>query len=102
MNELTFEEISLEGGKYTVRFYSNGELNALRHGKAWRDLAGDKLALAMMQEIQRLQENNKKLSEFACQFSKFVETNPKLIAPWKIRMEALIESVKPILPLSEE
>jgi hypothetical protein len=46
--------ITLEGGKYTVELAPDGRLRALRHGKEWRDLTGDKLVLALVHEVERL------------------------------------------------
>jgi hypothetical protein len=47
---------SFESEKYTVIFYSDGRLEALRHGEPWRTFAGDKLVLAMLQEVARLRD----------------------------------------------
>jgi len=42
-------------GKYTVVFdEKTGRLEALRYGEPWRDLVGDGLVMAMLQEIDRL------------------------------------------------
>lgn len=42
-------------GKYTIVFdEKTGRLEALRYGEPWRDLVGDGLVLAMLQEIDRL------------------------------------------------
>ena len=46
--------LELEGGKYTLVLHANGKFEALRYGKKWRDLIGDKLVLVLMQEVQRL------------------------------------------------
>lgn len=48
--------IDLCGGKYTVIHDNSGDFRALRNGKEWRSLVGDKLVLAMMQEIEHLNE----------------------------------------------
>jgi len=48
-------EISMEDGKYSVFQESDGRLHALRHGEPWaRDIVGDKLVLALAQEVARL------------------------------------------------
>ena len=44
---------SFEDGKYEVRFDEAGRLTALRNGEEWRDLTGDGLVLAMLQEVAR-------------------------------------------------
>jgi hypothetical protein len=41
-------------GKYTVEYFEDGRLNALRYGEVWRDLAGDGLVLAMLQDYDDL------------------------------------------------
>lgn len=46
--------ITLADGKYTVIQYDDGRLCALRYGEPWRDLTGDKLVLALAQEVERL------------------------------------------------
>lgn len=40
-------------GKYTVIF-EGGQLRAERYGTPWRSMAGDKLVLAMLQEVDDL------------------------------------------------
>lgn len=42
-------------GKYTI-IYEDGKLSALRYGEPWRDLVGDGMVLAMLQEINFLKE----------------------------------------------
>lgn len=51
---MSYEDIVLEDGKYTIRIHQDGKLECLRYGEPWRDLVGDKMVLAMAQEIQRL------------------------------------------------
>ena len=41
-------------GKYTIIFHDSGSMEALRYGEPWRDLTGDGLVLAMLQEIDSL------------------------------------------------
>jgi hypothetical protein len=44
-------------GKYEVLFdEKTGRLRALRYGETWRDLDGDGLVLAMLQEVNQLRE----------------------------------------------
>lgn len=43
----------LEDGKYTL-VASPGKLHCLRYGEEWRDLIGDKMVHAMLDEIERL------------------------------------------------
>ena len=48
-------KIKLYDGKYTIIFNENPyEFRALRHGEEWRDLTGDGLILALVQEIEQL------------------------------------------------
>ena len=45
-------------GKYTIIFHEDtGRMEALRYGELWRDLTGDGMILAMLQEIDSLKEN---------------------------------------------
>ncbi len=46
--------VTVENGKYTVQMDAQGNLTALRHGKPWRELAGDKLVLALANEVDNL------------------------------------------------
>lgn len=46
--------VDLERGKYTVVMEQDGRLHALRYGEEWRDLVGDKLVLALAQEVELL------------------------------------------------
>jgi photosystem II stability/assembly factor-like uncharacterized protein len=48
--------ITVADGKYTVSHDNGANLKALRYGEEWRDLVGDGLVLALVQEIERLQE----------------------------------------------
>lgn len=43
-------------GKYTVVFEDDGRLHALRYGETWRDLAGDKMVLSMLQAFDSQQK----------------------------------------------
>lgn len=43
-----------ENGKYDVIFTERGELSALRNGEPWVEMIGNKLVLAMLQEVDRL------------------------------------------------
>lgn len=56
---MSYDSISLEGGKYTV-FQSVASccytFKALRYGEDWRDLVGDNLVHSMFHRILELQE----------------------------------------------
>lgn len=41
-------------GKYVVTFDDDSRLSATRYGETWRELTGDGLVLAMLQEVDRL------------------------------------------------
>jgi len=43
-------------GKYTVIFHDSGKLESLRYDEKWRDLTGDGLILAMLQDYDFLKE----------------------------------------------
>lgn len=47
--------------KYTIIFYDDGSMKALRNGEPWRDLTGDGMVLAMLQEIDDLKEKQDQL-----------------------------------------
>lgn len=49
MNDMV--RVSTDDGKYTVIQDESGAVRALRHGEEWRDLRGDKLALALAQDL---------------------------------------------------
>lgn len=55
-------KITICDGKYTVTD-ENGKLEALRHGTPWRDLVGDNLIYGLASEIERLREENSRLSD---------------------------------------
>lgn len=55
--------IDLDGGKYTVLHDNGADLHALRHGGPWRDLGGDGLVLAMVQEIEELRDKCRCLTD---------------------------------------
>jgi hypothetical protein len=44
-------DVTVSNGKYRVILPAEGGLHALRHGEPWRDLAGDKLVLALASEL---------------------------------------------------
>lgn len=46
--------ISISSGKYTVIQNEDGSVEALLHGEKWRNCTGDKLILALAQEIETL------------------------------------------------
>lgn len=48
--------VSVANGKYTLILPSEGGLHALRYGERWRDLTGDGMVLALVQEIAELRE----------------------------------------------
>jgi len=47
-------------GKYTVIQDDQGRVKALRYGEDWRDLTGDGLVLALVQEIDELRNELQK------------------------------------------
>ena len=48
--------VETSDGKYTVILSEEKGLYALRHSEHWRDLTGDKLILALAQEIEGLRK----------------------------------------------
>ena len=55
-------------GKYTIIFHDSGKMEALRYGEPWRDLEGDGMILAMLQEIDDLKEH---ISQSLCKISEW-------------------------------
>lgn len=65
-------EHTVGDGKYTIT-YDNGVLSASRYdNKTWRDLTGDGMVLAMLQEIDNLKKQLQvsKLERIACEILK--------------------------------
>lgn len=48
--------IELEDGKYIIERLGSGKLHALRYGEPWRDLTGDGLVLALVRQVESLEE----------------------------------------------
>ena len=53
MNDKPILDVSVDDGKYRVLWLHGGRIHALRWDEPWRDdLVGDKLVLALAQELQ--------------------------------------------------
>lgn len=51
------DKVILDDGKYEVQLNNiNGDFKALRYGKEWRKLTGDKLMLSMFFRILELED----------------------------------------------
>lgn len=48
--------VTVGDGKYTVQCDGDGLMRCLRYGAPWRDLTGDGMVLALVQEIQHVRE----------------------------------------------
>ena len=48
--ELNFE-VTVYDGKYTVRVYKDGSIEALRYGEEWIDVTGNNLIAALAYEL---------------------------------------------------
>lgn len=58
--------IDLCDGKYTVIYdFRTGQSECLSYGEKWRDLCGDKMVLAMFDEIVELRSNHAKVEDEA-------------------------------------
>ena len=59
------EELRMDfsDGKYTVVYYDNGKLVALRYGEPWRNLTGDKMIFSMLYEANQLREQRDEFLE---------------------------------------
>ena len=53
-------EVTIAGGKYTVRQEAGGRLVALRYGESWRDCCGDGLIFALAAEVEELRNELKR------------------------------------------
>ena len=52
-------------GKYTITFDDAGKLTATRYGCEWRDMCGDGMILAMLQEIDDLKNKIEQMEQDA-------------------------------------
>ena len=67
---MALRKIELEDGKYTVLHHEeHGGITVLRHGEPWRNETGDKLLLAMIEKIEQLTNENKRLTDRADELS---------------------------------
>lgn len=56
-------KLDFEGGKYTVIHENGCNFKALRYGEEWRDLVGDGLVLAIVQEHEDVLVENQRLRQ---------------------------------------
>lgn len=49
---MTYESVKVDGGKYEILLYENGQLEALRHGQPWQDLTGNNLVYWLAVELR--------------------------------------------------
>lgn len=45
-------KLELENGKYVVQHDNGSNFEAYRHGELWRDLSGDGLVLALVNQVE--------------------------------------------------
>ncbi len=61
--------VTVADGKYTVVQHRSGSVTAFRNGKDWdRDLTGDKLVLALAQEVDKLRSGIRALLNDAAKY----------------------------------
>ena len=73
----TENKLDLCGGKYTVIYDAGtGNFECLRYGEKWRNLNGDKMVLALFDEVISLTEGIKELEDYAK--SKLAEIDTKV------------------------
>lgn len=103
----TETKIVVDDGKYTL-IHSNGSgLRALRHGEPWRekDLIGDGMVLALVQEIVSLQDQKKQLENERALFAEAIEKmavaanicnpNSELTGPQLLMLsQSILEEIK--------
>lgn len=61
--------VSVYDGKYTIRRDGDGRMHCLRYNEPWRDLTGDGMVLALVQEIQKLRDEVTSLKSGTTSFS---------------------------------
>lgn len=61
--------VSVYDGKYTIRRDGDGRMHCLRYNEPWRDLTGDGMVLALVQEIQKLRDEVTSLKSGTISFS---------------------------------
>jgi len=83
MDNLVEERVTVANGKYTLIFDPRGGLRCLRHGEEWRDLVGDGMVLALMQEVQELRKE------------------PEYVKNIRWRIESRCEELKSLITLSQ-
>lgn len=54
-------EVRVADGKYAVIQYVDGSVEVERHKVKWLNATGDRLILALAQEVEKLREENKTL-----------------------------------------
>lgn len=60
----SLKKVELEGGKYILLHNEgHGGMTVLRNGKVWRNETGDKLILAMFEEIESLKSEIERLKD---------------------------------------
>ena len=67
--------MDFDDGKYTVVYYDNGKLVALRFGEVWRDLTGDKMVFWMLHEANQLREQRDELLKALAASMQHIATN---------------------------
>lgn len=72
------ESVKLDGGKYEVISYEDGNFECLRAGREWRNLVGDNVALHMFYKIKLMEEGWNELkskisAELVKEFEEFFE-----------------------------
>lgn len=74
-------ERKFQDGKYTLSHTNGTNFKALRHGEPWRDLTGDGMLLAMLQEVESLDDK--------------VAAQEKLIKSLQAQLEAARQPLHP-------
>jgi hypothetical protein len=69
-------------GKYTVIYdFDTGQSECLRYGEPWRDLCGDKMVLALFDEIVELREKVEQLERAIKGTEKYAINDPEEYKP---------------------
>jgi hypothetical protein len=52
----SYTSVEIADGKYEIRIYENGGLEAYRYGEFWQDLTGNKMVFCLAYELNEARE----------------------------------------------
>lgn len=57
----TFTDVSVSDGKYTIRMYDDGRMEAYRYGELWQPMTGNKMVYCLASELHEARKELEKL-----------------------------------------